>query len=133
MIRTPAYIALFAALALTACDRPEDQETGSMSREDVRSARDDLDPAVRTALDSGNAAYRARDYEEALRHFQDAAEADEDVAAAWFGIYMAQLALGHVEEANDAMARAQSLAPGASLIHPDSVEARPAAAGDTRP
>lgn len=118
--RTTVVVALMAALGLAACDRPEDQETGSVTADEVRRARDELDPAVRDALDAGNEAYRARNYPEALRHFQEAADADEDVAAAWFGIYMAQLALGNVEEAQAAMDRAQRLQPGASLIHPDS-------------
>lgn len=105
-------------IVLVACGPPDDQETGSIEDSDVRQAREDLAPELVAALDSGNAAYRRGDYQEALAFYQDAVELDEDVAAGWFGVYMAQLALGNPEAADSAMTRAQDLAPGASLIHP---------------
>jgi tetratricopeptide (TPR) repeat protein len=107
------------ALLVTACEQPDDQETGSISRDEVLQAREALTPEVAAAIDSGNEAYRAKDYQTALEHYQEAAELDDDLAAAWFGIYMAQLALGNTEAAGEAMERAQSLEPGASMIHPD--------------
>lgn len=119
MIARTALLATCLALGLAGCSRPDDQETGSVSREDVAEARQNLDPAALEALDAGNEAYRAGNYEEALGHYREA-NADGDVAAAWFGIYMAELALGNGPAADSAMARAQSLAPGASLIHPES-------------
>jgi len=106
-------------LLVTACQQPDDQETGSISREDVQQARERLAPEVAAAIDSGNEAYREKDYQAALEHYQEAAELDEDLAAAWFGIYMAQLSLGNTEAAQEAMDRAQSLAPGANMIHPE--------------
>ncbi len=42
---------------------------------------------------------------------------DSSVTAAWFGAYMAERALGNEAAANEALERAQQLAPGASLIH----------------
>ena len=111
-------LAAGVAFALAGCSPSNDQETGSVSRDDVIQARQSLDPAVLEALDAGNEAYRAGNYQAALDHYRDA-NRDDKVAAAWFGIYMAQLALGNEEAADSAMARAQSLAPGASLIHPD--------------
>ena len=118
MMGRTMILAFAGAAALSACGpRGEDQETGSISREDIEEARRELDPAVAAALDSGNAAYRARDYEAAREHYAKATRAGEDVAATWFGLYMAELALGNAEAADAAMARAQELAPGASLIH----------------
>lgn len=105
-------------LLLAACAPPDDQETGSLRDQDVRDAREDLPPELVTALDSGNAAYSRGDFADALEFYQDAADVDDDVAAGWFGIYMAQLALGNPEAADSAMARARDLQPGASLIHP---------------
>ncbi|MEJ2503171.1 MAG: hypothetical protein P8177_07600 [Gemmatimonadota bacterium] len=118
MIASTRLVAFGLAITLAGCGQPDDQETGSISREDVAEARDDLDPAVLEALDAGNEAYRDGSYQEALRHYEEANQ-DGDVAAAWFGIYMAQLALGNSEAADSAMQRAQDLAPGASLLHPD--------------
>ncbi len=118
MIRRSAPAALAALALLGGCEPPEDQETGSIRSQDVLETREELDPALVEALDSGNAAYRARDYAQALRYYQEAVEVDDDVAAGWFGVYMAQLALGNTAAADSAMARAQQLQPGASLIHP---------------
>jgi tetratricopeptide (TPR) repeat protein len=118
MIPTTRFLAVGLAVALAGCSPPDDQETGSVSRDEVIEARQNLDPAALAALDAGNDAYRAGNYEAALEHYREANQ-DGDVAAAWFGIYMAQLALGNAEAADSAMARAQSLAPGASLIHPE--------------
>jgi tetratricopeptide (TPR) repeat protein len=106
-------------LGIAACGPPDDQETGSIRGQDVREAREDLPPALVEALDSGNAAYRRGDYDVALEFYNNAVDIDDDVAAGWFGVYMAELALGHPEAADSAMMRAQDLAPGASLIHPE--------------
>ena len=107
-------------LAFVACSPPEDQETGSISGDEVRQTRAELPPALTAALDSGNAAYSRGEYEAALEAYTEAVAIDEDVAAGWFGVYMAHQALGNTEAADSAMAHAQGLAPGASLIHPGS-------------
>jgi tetratricopeptide (TPR) repeat protein len=108
-----------ALLALMACDRPDDQRTETISDRDVLQARQQLDPAVTAALDAGNAAYRAREYQRALDHYHEAVSRDRDLAAGWFGIYMAQLALGNADAAEAAMEQARTLAPGATLMQPD--------------
>ncbi|MDX1674063.1 MAG: tetratricopeptide repeat protein [Longimicrobiales bacterium] len=116
MTRRCALVAI--PLLLIACSPPDDQETGSIRGDEVRQTRAELPPELVAALDSGNAAYRRGDYQAALTAYEEAVAADDDVAAGWFGIYMAHLALGNTEAADSAMERAQSLAPGASLIHP---------------
>ena len=121
--RAAGVLALVVALA--ACDRPDDQPTGSISADDVRDAADRLSPEVRTALDSGNAAYRSHDFETALRHYRAVTELDPDATAGWFGIYMAQRALGDTVAAQQALEQARDLAPGATIMHP--------ADGDTTP
>ncbi len=119
MQRLGLALALGLAVLFAGCERPEDQETGSLDRERVLETRAALDSAVVAALDSGNAAYRIGDYEGALEHYRSVVDAHEDLAAGWFGIYMAELALGNDDAANAAMERARDLAPGASLIHPE--------------
>ena len=116
---------VIGALLLSACGPTgDDQETGSISREDVAAARSSLPPEVVAALDSGNVAYRSGSLEAARRHYTAATRARDDVAAAWFGLYMAELALGNADAAQAALGRARELAPGASLIRetePDTV------------
>ena len=115
---TTACVAL-VSIVVGACDRPDDQETGSISADDVRAAAEQFTPEVRAALDSGNAAYRNHEFESALRHYQRAADADDDATAAWFGLYMAHRALGDSVAAQQALDRARDLAPGATLMHGD--------------
>lgn len=112
-------IVTITSLLVTGCDRPDDQQTGSIQDRDVLAARAQLEPGVRDALDRGNAAYRDRDYEQALEHYHAAVRMHEGLAAGWFGIYMAELALGNADAAEAAMAQARMHAPGASLMHPD--------------
>lgn len=69
-------------------------------------ARESLPDAVVAHLDSGNAAYRDGEYGRALRHYRSAAAADSTVAAAWFGVYMAERALGDSVAADSALRRA---------------------------
>lgn len=116
-IRTAALALALALATLSAC-RPDDQRTESIRADDVRQARENLPSAVVVQLDSGNAAYRAHDFSVALRHYRTAVEADSAIAAGWFGVYMAQRALGDFAAAEQAMERARSLAPGATLVHP---------------
>jgi tetratricopeptide (TPR) repeat protein len=119
-LRTLAVLAL-ACTVLAACPRGprDDQRTGTMTAEDVEQARRDLAPEVRTQLDSGNAAFSAHEFQEARRHYQAAAALDEEAAAAWFGIYMAEMALGNTEAADEAIRRAHEAAPEASLLETD--------------
>lgn len=121
-----AAMSLALLTLLAACDRPDDQRTGTIRDRDVREARAALAPAVAAALDSGNAAYSDRDYERALRHYTSVVELDDDAAAGWFGVYMAHLALGNAEAAEAAMAQARIRAPGASLMQPDPSRTVPA-------
>jgi tetratricopeptide (TPR) repeat protein len=110
-------VVVLAAL-VAACQNPprDDQRTGSVDPDDIRRARTQLAPEVRTHLDNGNEAYRQGEYEAAKRHYEEAVRLDANVAAGWFGIYMAEMALGNIEAANTAIDRARDAAPQASLI-----------------
>lgn len=79
--------------------------------------RADWAPEVTAGIDSGNAAYRAGDYPEARRHFRAAAAADPAVATAWFGVYMAEEALGNTAAADSALERVGELAETARMHH----------------
>lgn len=102
-------------LALVAC-RPADQRTETVDARAREEARTSLSDSARAALDRGSDAFRGRDYQAALRLYRRAAELAPDAAAPWFGVYMAERALGNVAAADSALARARAAAPGASLI-----------------
>ncbi len=101
--------------SLGAC-RPDDQRTDSVNPETA--GRTGLSDATVAQLDSGNSAYSDHSYEAALRHYVRVTEMAPDQPTGWFGIYMAQHALGNIPAADSALERAQDLAPGASLIRP---------------
>ncbi len=106
---------------------PDDQATGSIDSTSWVEARA-LPAVVQAQLDSGNAAFRAQDYERARRHYYAASEAGPDEPAVWFGVYMVERQLGNLEAAESAMRRTQEISPGASLIHPEE-----SPAGDSLP
>ena len=105
---------VLTCVALVTC-RPDDQRTDTV---DVDAARGEMTAEVVAHLDSGNVAFRVDDYAGARRHFRVVVELDPESAPGWFGLYMAEQAVGNVEAADAAFRRAQDIAPGASLIHP---------------
>jgi tetratricopeptide (TPR) repeat protein len=107
---------LLIALVLLGCRPGKDQTTGSIDSSAVTEARKELPAALAVHLDSGNAAYRVRDYATALAHYRAAIAIKDDEAAPWFGIYMTELAQGHATAADSALKRARKLAPGASIL-----------------
>jgi tetratricopeptide (TPR) repeat protein len=111
-----ALLGLLAASLAPAC-RPDDQTTRSIDPDAAERTRAELPAELVEHLDSGNAAYRARDFEEARDQYRAAVALDSTSTAAWFGLSMAERALGNADAAAEALKRAQDLAPGASLIH----------------
>lgn len=65
----------------------------------------------RAQLDSGNTAYRAKDYTRAREHYIRATKLDSLSGAGWFGVYMAEDKLGNKAQADYAMKRARELNP----------------------
>lgn len=99
--------ALALGVALGGCGPPgDDQQTGSISAEQAQSARARLSPEVASRLDSGNAAYEEGRYEDAAELYRRVVETNPDVAAGWFGVYMAERALGNEDSARAALERA---------------------------
>jgi len=108
---------LALAVSLAGACTPDAQRTESL---DVQgpSTRAQLSPEVVEALDAGSEAFRADDFESALEHYTRAAELAPDEASGWFGIYMANEAMGDTAAAQAALETARELAPGASILHP---------------
>jgi hypothetical protein len=94
----------------------------------------DLTPAARVALDSGNVAFKAKNYAEALRLYRVAANAVPEHAAPWFGVYMVAKATGNAALGDSAMKEVQKRtpAPPGAIdsamrgLHPAAVKKAPA-------
>ena len=69
------------------------------------------DPQLRSQalIDSGNVAFKGKDYEGAARRYASAAAVKPDDAAAWYGLGMALARLHRDDEARDAYAKARAL------------------------
>jgi len=115
---TKRPLAIVLLLAAVMSCRPDDQRTDTVSAETAMQARDKLPAEVLAQLDSGSAAYKVDDHEGALAHYTRATELAPDEAAGWFGVYMAQHALGDHDASQAALKRARSANPGATLISP---------------
>lgn len=102
----------------------DDQATGSIDSTAWRQARE-LPAGVSEALDSGNAAFRNRDFEAARAHYLRAVELGPGESSAWFGLSMVERQLGNIAAADSAMQRVQQLAPAASLLHGEPADSTP--------
>jgi Flp pilus assembly protein TadD len=122
--RLGTTIALVSAYGI-ACGPPDDQRTDSVDPVAAMQDRDNWEPGMAAQLDSGNAAVRADSFELARRHFLAATDMAPDVAAGWFGLYLAEQGLGRGDEAMAALERAREIASGASLIHPTERDTMP--------
>jgi Flp pilus assembly protein TadD len=118
-MRIPIVL-IVAAATLAGC-RPDDQRTETIDARE-QGARPAMSEEALARLDSGNAAFRAQDFEGALTHYRRVSELEPDQSPGWFGIHMAQTSLGNDAAADSALRKVQSLAPGASLVHPTSAD-----------
>lgn len=111
------WFAMVGVMLMFGC-RPDDQKTETIDAADVKEARAEISPELAAHLDSGNAAYKAKDYARAREHYRAVTRIDENAAAGWFGIYMVEQAQGNAAAADSALERARKQAPGATIIHP---------------
>jgi hypothetical protein len=103
-----------ATLLSFACRPPEPAPAGTI---DATGA--DLPAAVHAHMDSAAAAYSDGDFPGARTHYSTATDSAPDLAAGWFGLVLAERALGNIPAADSALGRARSIAAS------DSVTARP--------
>ena len=101
-----AAAALVIGVTLGAC--------GPSSREESAVAIDPdgsgLPIALLTRMDSAAEAFTAGDAATAQRLYRGVTDAVPDLAAAWFGLYLAERALGNAAAADTALARAKRAA-----------------------
>ena len=104
-------------LAVVAGCRPDDQRTDSVDPTEVRQDRASWPAGAAERIDAGNAAIRADSFDVAREHFLEATELAPDIAASWFGLYLAEQGRGDEEAAAAALERARGIQSGATLIH----------------
>ena len=102
---------IVAAVTTVACTVKQDAPKkalaqGSLadSARAVAAAHALIGPAAKTALDSGNALYRKKEYAAALAHYRSASTLAPQHAAPLFGIYMVARATNNLPMADSALA-----------------------------
>jgi len=99
-------LALCAAFALAACSRQASQPKVPLGQAQAAPAtqqvNDPLPPSARGALDKGNQAFRAGNYDVALASYREAATAAPAEAAPYFGVLMVAQKLGNKALADSA-------------------------------
>lgn len=116
-----SVVSVFLLAAAVSC-RPDDRRTDTFDPQEAMQHREDLPADVLAQLDSGSAAFRQDDHEGALAHYVKATELAPEVAAAWFGVYMAHHAMGNQEAAEEALKKARSVNPAATLLRPTNAD-----------
>ncbi|HET9438856.1 MAG TPA: hypothetical protein VFO52_01720 [Longimicrobiales bacterium] len=86
-----------SATILVACNNEKDDSRVSLT--------------AQTALDSGNVVYRRGDYKAASEYYRQAARAEPENVAGWYGVYMAESKLGNKAAADSAQAIVAKMAP----------------------
>jgi Flp pilus assembly protein TadD len=107
---------LLALVAATACGKDDSAPRVPLGA--AGASATGASTPLQAALDRGNAAYRARDYEGALRAYREAAAANPENVAPYYGIQMAARAMGNNVLADSAMRRIRAMSGDSSGADP---------------
>lgn len=112
------WIAVVAVLALAACSEDEGQQVPLGEDAEQSETRRASWPAELTAqVDSANAAIAGGEYETAAEIYRSLVEQYPDIGTVWFGLYMAEDALGNTDAAEAALEKAEAITPGLGRMH----------------
>lgn len=122
-MRRTSWIWVAALVGAAACGG-EDAERVNLGgeRDDRPDARASWSPELTAQVDSANAAYAAGDYQDAADRFTAVTQEQPELGVAWFGVYMAESAMGNEDAARAALARAESLNPGLARMHDAAID-----------
>ncbi len=108
-----------ALAGVVACGGEEGErvELGAPQQQERADARANWSPELTARVDDANTAYAAGDYQEAADIFRSITEEQPELGVAWFGLSMAERAMGNEEAAAEALARSEELSPGLGRMH----------------
>jgi tetratricopeptide (TPR) repeat protein len=109
--------ALLAGLLAVGCGTESSAERTTLGY-DSGALAGELPSELQGHLDAGNEAYRSGEFEVALAHYREAVALDPELAAGWYGVVMAEGAIGNPSGADAARAEVHRLAPELPLEHP---------------
>lgn len=118
-MNTTKLIPAVVVLTLAACTGEEGQrvELGADTAESTQLRRADWPEGLAADVDSANAAYAAGEYAMAAGIYRSLTEQHPEIGTVWFGLYMAENALGNTDAAAAALERAEAANPGLGQMH----------------
>ncbi len=112
---------LGGVLLACACSKSNDAKTAAMSSDSLPPGHVPIDQPANAGValslqgqalvDSGNTAFRVKDYDGALAFYRKASQSDPAHAAPWFGTYMVGQAMKNTALADSALAMVRARAP----------------------
>ena len=112
------WMVVLVALALAGCG--EEEAPRIPLGEDAAQSEDrraSWPEGLAAQVDSANLEYSNEEYEAAADRYRALTEQHPDISTVWFGLYMAEHALGNDEAAAAALEKAESMAPGLGRMH----------------
>lgn len=112
------WMVVLVALAVAGCGEEEGQRIplgGDTAQSEDRRAN--WPEGLAAQVDSANLEYSNQEYEAAAERYRALTEQYPDISTVWFGLYMAESALGNDEAAAAALEEAESMAPGLGQMH----------------
>ncbi len=118
-MRRKSWVWAVAMVAVAACGGEEGErvELGDEPQETRANARESWSPELTARVDSANTAYAAGDFETAREVYAAITDEQPELGVAWFGLSMAERALGNEEAAQAALAEAEARNPGLGRMH----------------
>lgn len=113
------WMTALAVLAVAACGEQEGQrvELGEDEQAAEDQSRANWPYELEVQVDSANLEYMNEQYQASADRYRAMTEEYPEIGTLWFGLYMAENALGNEEAAQEALARAEELAPGLGQMH----------------
>lgn len=120
-MKTKMWIIALAVLAVAACSEQEGQrvELDQDPEAQATDGRASWPAELATMVDSANALIAAGEYEASAEIYRGLVEEYPQVGTVWFGLYMAEDALGNTEAAGAALEQAEAINPGLGRMHDD--------------
>jgi tetratricopeptide (TPR) repeat protein len=116
-VKLQTWVVAVALVAVAGCGEEQGERVELGEQPQQQGGRATWSAELTAAVDSGNAAYADERYEEAAEIYRGLTEEYPDVGVVYFGLYMAENALGNEEAAEAALAEAEARSPGLGRMH----------------
>ena len=111
------FVVALAGLLACGGDTEEAQRVPLGEQEATSTSRADWPEGLAEQVDEANAAYANEEYEAAAETYRGLTDQHPEIGTLWFGLYLAETALGNEEAAAAALEKVEELVPGLLQMH----------------